>query len=392
MSEWHFPESEAEAIDCIAHALAGQYPLEVLGRGSKRAMGGKVEAAAVLSLERMAGILLYEPEELVISARPGTALSDIVAALDEHNQMLGFEPPDFSGLLGTDKEQSIGGIVATNLSGPRRFKAGAARDYVLGFEAVSGRGEKFKSGGRVMKNVSGYDLSKLMTGSWGTLGVMTAVTLKVLPAPETTATLVICGASDTRALELMTRALHCDCEVSGAAHLPHGLGSQQPLTALRLEGPAASVCYRLARLREALDGPLQSHVYERKQSQDLWRALRDGTALEAPGGWTVWKLSLPPQSAVDVVAAIRTQQADCRAYYDWGGGLVWLAAAAAEAEKTRQALSEGHGMILRTPDAVRGVVDMFHPQPAALKALNRRIKDSFDPAHILNPGRMGQMG
>jgi glycolate oxidase FAD binding subunit len=185
------PATAEETLNIVRWAAGEETPLEIVGHGSKRGIGRPSQAEHVLDLSQLSGVTLYEPEELVLSARAGTPLAEIEALLERHNQQLAFEPMDYGPLLGGEPGRgTIGGVLGANLSGPRRIKAGAARDHVLGVNAVSGRGEAFKSGGRVVKNVTGYDLSKGLAGSWGTLAVVTDVTFKVLPAAETERTLV----------------------------------------------------------------------------------------------------------------------------------------------------------------------------------------------------------
>src|SRR5438105_7587452 len=215
------PSDLGELREAVAEALAAEEPVEVVGGGSKRALGRPVQAAHTLDLSRLSGIRDYAPSELVLTAGAATPLGEIERALAEHNQMLAFEPPGWGGLLGVeDLAPTLGGILACNLSGPRRIKAGAARDHFLGFRAVSGRGEIFKAGGKVVKNVTGYDLSKLMAGSYGTLAALEEVTVKVLPRPEAVATVLFAGVDGPDAVGRLARALASPHEVSGAAYLP----------------------------------------------------------------------------------------------------------------------------------------------------------------------------
>jgi len=408
MGEDFRPDSAAQVAELMAWAAAERAPLEVLGRGTKRGLGRPVQAAHGLDLSALSGITLYEPDELVLAARAGTPLADIERALAAENQHLAFEPPDLGPLLGGSSEDaSIGGVLACNLSGPRRLKSGAARDHFLGVAAVSGRGEAFKSGGRVVKNVTGYDLCKLLAGSHGTLAVMTDVTVKVLPRPEKTRTVLVFGQDDRRALAVMTRALSSPHEVSGAAHLPAAAaaGSQvryvseagaagQAVTALRLEGPGPSVLFRCETLRREL-GEFGAHEELHGRNSDLlWREVRDVRPFVDPPGRPVWRLSVPPQSAPKVVARIADggdHYGDH--YYDWGGGLIWLAlsdAAAPADGPVRAALGDcgGHATLVRAPRELRAAASVFQPPDPAKARIVERLKDSFDPHRILNPGRM----
>jgi glycolate dehydrogenase FAD-binding subunit len=395
------PETRDQVVEAVAWAAAEGQPLEVIGRGSKRTLGRPTQAAHSLDLSRLDGITLYEPEELVLSARAGTPLAAIEAALEEQRQMLAFEPADLGPLLGgASGGASIGGVLACNLSGPRRIKAGAARDHFLGVEAASGRGELFKSGGRVVKNVTGYDLCKLLCGSYGTLAVMTDVTVKVLPRPEKTYTVLLLGLDDRTALAAMTRALGSPHEVSGAAHLPATLASGSEVsyvakaggavTALRLEGPAPSVEYRCAALRRELADLGATEELHSQNSLALWRELRDVRPFVSDDKRTVWRVSVAPSAGPAVVAAV----GDGEAFYDWGGGLIWLSlplnGADAGADKVRDAVAVagGHATLIRAPLELRAAAPVFQPQDAALALLSQRVKDGFDPNRVLNPGRM----
>jgi glycolate dehydrogenase FAD-binding subunit len=402
------PQTRDQVVEAVAWAVAEGAPLEILGRGSKRGLGRPSQAAHSLDLSGLDGITLYEPEELVLSARSGTSLAAIEAALDEQRQMLAFEPADWGPLLGGPADAaSIGGVLACNLSGPRRIKAGAARDHFLGFEAVSGRGEVFKSGGRVVKNVTGYDLCKLLAGSYGTLAAMTDVTVKVLPRPEKTYTVLLFGLDDTRALVAMTRALGSPHEVSGAAHLPAALaagsgvsyvsGAGGAVTALRLEGPGPSVLYRCAALRRELADLGPSDELHSRNSLAFWRELRDVAPFVGQADKAVWRLSVAPGDGPGVAAAIAAAEPAAQAFYDWGGGLVWVALpisgsaggdGGSGAVRAAVAAAGGHATLIRAPQELRAAEAVFQPQDAATAALTARVKDGFDPNRVLNPGRM----
>src|SRR5499426_433688 len=257
------PRDSKEVEDAVQWALADGKALEIVGGGSKRAIGRPAQTDLTLDLSGLSGVTLYEPEELVLTAKAGTPLAEIEALVAARGQMLAFEPPDYGGVLGGERAHAtLGGVLAANLAGPRRIKAGAARDHFLGFSAVSGRGEAFKSGGRVVKNVTGYDLCKLMAGSWGTLAVMTEATIKVLPRAETEASVLVLGLDALRAADAMAAAMGSSCDVSGAAHLPAEVAGHVPevagaggaVTALRVEGFAPSVAHR-RRTLEALMQP-----------------------------------------------------------------------------------------------------------------------------------------
>lgn len=391
MSEPLTPIDEAEVADIVAVAAGRQDPLAVVGGGTRAGLGRPVQAAAALSTAEMRGITLYQPSELVISARSGTPLAEIEALLAENGQRLAFEPPDHRALYGSAGEPTIGAVAAANLSGPRRIFAGAARDGLIGVRAVNGRGEVVKSGGRVMKNVTGYDLVKFLAGSYGTLAVLSEVTFKVLPAPETEVTLVVEGLDDAAAVAALSAALATPFSVTGAAHMP--FTSRRPgRTCIRLEGFAASVADRADRLRW-MPGPFNgAAVLDAGQSAELWRAIRDVEALEAPPDDPVWRLSVKPGDAPALVETLHRAFA-CRALYDWGGGLIWIAGGdgpdvGAGVIRSAVAAVGGHATLVRAPDDVRNAVEVFQPLPGPLMALSRKLKESFDPAGILNPGRI----
>src|SRR6185312_10903345 len=312
------PKDEQELAGVIQQALEREEPLELLGGGSKRGLGRPPQTPHRLELGAFSGIRVYEPEELVLTAGAATPLAEIEAALDGANQMLAFEPGDWRGLLGTeDAAPTIGGVLACNLSGPRRIRQGAARDHFLGLTGVSGRGEAFKAGGRVVKNVTGYDLCKLVAGSYGTLAALTEVTVKVLPRPEETRSILLRGLDDATAQRAMSLALNSPHEVSGAAHLPQGEdGAGKPMTLLRLEGPGPSVAARATALTRELAEFGAAEEVRGEGSQRLWRALRDAASLAKFGERAIWRASVPP-TAGPLVAERVARRADSRHFLDW---------------------------------------------------------------------------
>lgn len=395
------PRDVADVLELLREAVTKEAPLEILGHGSKRGLGRPVQASRTLDLSGLTGVTLYEPEELVLRAAAGTPLATIAAVLSEHRQHLAFEPGDWGPLYGVEPGRgTLGGAIAANLGGPRRIKAGAARDHILGFSAVNGRGEAFKAGGRVMKNVTGFDLPKLMTGSYGTLAVLTEITIKVLPAPEATRTLLIAGLDDARAVAALSQALGSAHEVSAAAHLPRRSTSRsavraiaaagRAVTALRLDGPEPSAMYRLKALGEALAGFGETAALDSAASEAFWSELRDLKPFTAEPTRPLWRISIAPSEGPNLVTAL-SQRLDFDHLYDWGGGLIWLAlptGADPAAETIRAALTSGHATLIRAEPGLRALVSVFQPQPPDLAALTRRIKESFDPLHLLNPGRM----
>jgi glycolate oxidase FAD binding subunit len=398
------PRDGKEVEQAIQWALANGKTLEVVGHGSKRAIGRAAQWDLTLDLSGLSGVTLYEPEELVLTAKAGTPLVEIEALLAASKQELAFEPMDYGRLLGVPSgSATIGGVIGANLSGPRRIKAGAARDHFLGVAAVSGRGETFKSGGRVVKNVTGYDLCKLLAGSWGTLAAMTEVTVKTLPRAQTEETVLVLDLDDATAGKVMAAATGSFADVSGAAHLPTAAAGRlaetasadKAATAFRLEGVAPSVAHRKSVLQALLSpfGPLATLA--EPQSRALWRSVRDVAPFAADGpagGRDLWRLSTAPTRGAEVGRAL-AQEAGAELLYDWAGGLVWAALPAANdanAPRVRACVAAlgGHATLIRAPAAVRAAVEVFSPEPSALAALTARVRESFDPRRVLNAGRM----
>ena len=402
------PDTPSQLLETVRWAAAEETPLQVSGRGSKDALGRAVAADHRLDLSGLNGILTYQPEELYLTARAATPLAEVEAALSEHGQVLGFEPGNWSPLLGGGHGESpadggtLGGAIACNLAGPRRIKAGAARDHLLGFHAVSGRGEEFKSGGTVVKNVTGFDLSKLIAGSYGTLAVITEVTVRVLPAAEDTRTVLVVGCDEACGVRAMTSALQSPNEVSGAAHLPADVAALSAISevrdagdavaAIRIEGPGPSVDHRVRALAEALGAFGTTAELDAAASQALWRELRDVSVFANGDGRQVWRVSVPPSDGAKIVAELLFELQG-QAFYDWGGGLIWIAHAPREdagAELIRATVAPGggHATLIRADEAVRARAPVFQPQPAPLAALTKRVKEGFDPHRVLNPDRM----
>jgi glycolate oxidase FAD binding subunit len=398
------PRDAAEVEQAIQWAIAGGKTLEVVGRGSKRRIGRAAQWDMTLDLSRLSGVTLYEPAELVLSAKAGTPLAEIEKLLAANNQELAFEPMDYGPLLGgAAGGASIGGVLSSNLSGPRRIKAGAARDHFLGVTAVSGRGETFKSGGRVVKNVTGYDLCKLLAGGWGTLAAMTDVTVKTLPRAETEQTVLVFGLDDAAAGELMTAVMGSFADASAAAHLSASLAERvaetatigKAVTGFRLEGVAPSVAHRRAVLEELTKPYGSAAALEQTHSRAFWRAIRDATPFAAAGpsgARDIWRISTAPTRGSEAGRAL-VERAGAEVLYDWAGGLIWAALPPtddAKAGLVRSIVGDsgGHATLIRAPAAVRAAVDVFQPEPPVLAALTRRVRDSFDPRGVLNSGRM----
>src|SRR6266700_4993153 len=370
MTNFLKPRDAKDVEAAVQWALAEGKTFEIVGHGSKRGIGRAAQWDLSLDLSDLSGVTLYEPDELVLSAKAGTPIGEIEKLLAASHQELAFEPMDYGPIFGAAAGRgTLGGVLAANLSGPRRIKAGAARDHFLGFTAVSGRGETFKSGGRVVKNVTGYDLCKVLAGSYGTLAAMTEVTVKVLPRAETEQTLLVLGLDDASAAKAMSSAMGSSNDVSGAAHFPAPLAAIMQaeagtaVTALRLEGVAPSVEHRM----RALEGLLKPFgaMAELKDdaSRKLWKGARDVMPF-ANDGRALWRISAAPMRAHEIAKAIGEA---CECFYDWAGG---------------------HATLTRAPAAIRAAVPVFQPQDEALAALTRRVKESFDPKGMFGPGRM----
>ena len=391
----------------VRAAIAGEQPLEIIGHGTKRLIGQPMATNALLDLSSLNAVTSYEPNELIITVQAGAPLADVKSLIDSKNQHFAFEPVNTSLLLGTPGEGTIGGMIGAGLAGPRRIQAGGARDHLLGAHAVSGFGESFKAGGRVVKNVTGYDLCKLLAGSWGTLAVMTEVTLKVMPRPESERTLALRGLDDVTANRAMTAALGSPFDVSGAAHVPNSalrgslgelgdVGSpREAVTLVRLEGITASAAHRAVALAKVLSPFGAAEILEDVTSAAIWSSIRDVepfAARGALGAWQVWRIVCPPAAGGALGQALaRDTGGDM--IYDWGGGLIWAALpptadAQAALVRPRVEAAGGHAMLLRASDEVRRNVDVFHPPKRGVAALGERVRLGFDPKNILNRGRM----
>ncbi len=392
----------------VREAIAAEQPLEIVGHGSKRDIGQPVATNAVLDLSALNAVTSYEPHELIVTVQAGAPVADVIAMMDAKNQEFAFEPMDTSVLLGTSAGQgTIGGMIASGLSGPRRIRSGGVRDHLLGGNAVSGFGDAFVAGSRVVKNVTGYDISKLLAGSWGTLAVLTEATIKLVPKAEAQTTLVLRGLDDATANKAMTRALGSSFDVSAAAHVPASTqqapdgalakagAPQQALTLVRVEGIDVSVAERARSLAALLSSFGVVEMIADDESAAIWAALRDVTPFAATsplGGHVVWRIVCPPTAGAALGTALKRETGG-EVIYGWGGGLIWAAlppAADAHAAKVRAhaEAAGGHAMLLRAPQDVRAAIDVFHPQAPGVAALSRRLKHSFDPRHILNRGRM----
>ena len=395
------PSDAKQIAEMISWIVAEGDLLEIVAGGTKRALGRPMKTDHVLDVSRFRGIVDYEAAELVLTARPGEPLASINAELTKERQMLAFEPPDWRALLGAQGEPTLGGVIACNLAGSRRVRAGSARDYVLGFSAVNGFGEIWKAGGKVVKNVTGYDMCKLQAGAYGTLSALTELTVKVMPKPETSCTIVLHGLADDVAIPALANALNSPFEVSGAAHLPAtaarrsklGAGGLGAATALRLEGPRPSVAYRADAL-EALLG--RGARLDNAETEAFWSEVGAVQPFLTQGSRIVWRLCPTPSHAPTVAHSILSTLASAEFFFDWGGGLIWLSVDPVEAGPDAGAgivrpvvkSTGGHATLVVAPEAVRASVPVFEPLSAGLAELTARVKGGFDPRGVLNPGRM----
>ncbi|HLQ85253.1 MAG TPA: glycolate oxidase subunit GlcE [Salinisphaeraceae bacterium] len=336
----------------VAAALAAEQPLRIAGSGSKAFLGEAGTGGKPLAMTVHSGIVNYQPSELIVTVRAGTRLAELQDTLAREGQMLGFEPPHFGA------SATIGGTIAAGLSGPARPYAGAARDFVLGCRLINGRAQVLRFGGEVMKNVAGYDLSRLMVGAWGTLGVLLDVSLKVLPLPRAQTTLVRpCSAAE--AITLFNRW-------AGKPHPISATWWEDGHAYVRLAGAQPAI----AAARAALGGdPLEDDA-------DFWAGVREQRRAFFAGDAPLWRLALAPATPPLALAGARA--------IDWGGAQRWLRSEAdAHAIRAAVAAVGGHASVYRGQATPR-----FHPLPAGLLTLHRRLKQSLDPAGLFNRGRL----
>lgn len=400
---------DADALaELVTDAHANERPLALVGAGTKQALGKPLPPAQPVDLSAFTGISLYEPEELVLAAGAATPMREIEAALADKGQDLAFEPPDLGPLLGGPANAgTLAGALACGLAGPRRVSAGGARDHLLGAQLVTGKGERIRAGSRVVKNVTGYDLPKLMCGSYGTLAAMTQVTLKVLPAAEATRTVLLRGLTPETGVAALTAGLQSAYAVSGAAHIPraaaHAAKGHLPvtdtsLTLLRVEGAPTSAVHRADKLaREVVGGYGSADILDDAASRPLWRAVRDVAPLLGGAGRAVWRVAVPPAEGARVAGQLADLDANARWYLDHGGARIWLDLPEGEdarhgAVRAALAGTDGHATLIAASEAVRRRAQVFQPQDSGLATLTQKVKAAFDPAGILNPGRMDGAG
>jgi glycolate oxidase FAD binding subunit len=400
------PAADWELAGFLKDASESNAPVEVVGGGSKRDIGRPERPGNLVSTHILRGVRHYEPADLIMSAQAGTLLSQIEYELARKGQMLAFEPIDLGPVLGKPAGlTTIGGVFSTNASGSRRVVAGAARDHLIGVHGVSGSGTIFRSGGRVLRNSAGFDLCRVMCGSWGALAILLETTFRVMPRPEETQTIILLGLTDEIAVEAMSTALGTPYAVTGAVHIDEALCARLwhsglretgvSVTAIRLECFSAFMARRIDRLKDVLRHFGELHVLDDEDSQSFWGELRQLSVLQG-GERPVWRISTAPRNGAKVVASIRRYM-PVEAVFDWSGGLVWLevpVAADAGATDIRRALGSfgGHAMLIRAPTAVRRQVEAFHPFDPKVEQMTQALKAVFDPVGVLNPGRMNTFG
>ncbi|MBL4666488.1 MAG: FAD-binding protein [Sneathiella sp.] len=400
-----FKISTSEQLqDVLQWALAGGKKLSINGGGSKSTVGRPFDADAEIRMTDFHGTEMHEPAELVMQAKAGSRLTDIVKILDESGQKLAFSPPDYGPLLGKDAGIStIGGVFACNLSGSARIKAGGARDHLLGVKGFTGRGQAFQTGSRVMKNVTGYDLCKLITGSYGTLAVCTSLTFKVLPKADKTRTVLIYGQEPGEAVESLRDAMSSIHEVTAAAYLPKNIAERsdikfvsdagEAVTAISIEGSGPSTEFRCDALRKMFEicGAIEEQHGQR--SEQLWAYIGGVGAFVEDQTTNVWRVSIPPSEAPEFISKLEALLSGAEYYLDWAGGLIWVSVPASAELAGSTILRDnlvagGHATLIRGTETVRSTILPFQPQNSVLTRISESIREGFDPTRILNPGRM----
>lgn len=376
------PQSPEAVRDAVAAAVARGEKLEIVGGGSKERFGAPERTGALLDMRGLGRVLDYQPRELTIEVEAGASLAEVDALLAAHGQIFAFDAFDAGAMFGGPSGRTtIGGAVASGVAGPGRLQGGGPRDHLLGFEAVSGRGELFVAGGKVVKNVTGYDVSKLMANSWGRMAALTKLTLRVAPRPEATMTLACPDLSPEAAVQLMCDALRAPVSIVAAACLP-------TVTLLRLEGFDRSVSLRAQYLRERLTPPGELEPLEETVAADLWRQTREATWLE--GSETVWRIGIAPIRAAATVR--RLWELGAKTFMDLGGARIW-AGASAEVRLLREVVAGqgGHATLIRAPAAIRATTPVFHPSAPGVAELSRRAIESFDPCGVFRTGRFHEV-
>ena len=403
-----YPHTEKEVSNFIKKFYKSSLPIELIGSGSKRKIGKPLHCSKTLSLSKLSGIIKYLPEELYIKVKACTSIKEIEDELKKNKQQLAFEPIDFGNFLnGKSDFGTAAGQVSCNISGPRRFKVGSVRDHVLGFRGVNGKGEIIKSGGTVVKNVTGYDLSKLICGSYGTLVALTEITFKVLPAPEESKTLIIHGQKVESAIDFLDKAISSSNDVSGAIFLPgeskitgcmmdiektfklNDLKYKSSFTAIRIEGSKNSVDQRIQNLVKELKViNFKISILEVYQSEIFWNKVKSLEFLSSSKN-SILRIAIPPSECVKLVYQFSNRY---KYYLDWGGALIWVEAYELSEEmfdsiRKKVVKLGGYVTMIKNSDYLPYVEDVFTISRDRFN-ISQNIKKSFDPKRILNPGKM----
>ena len=403
-----YPQNEKEVSNFIKKFYKSGIPIELIGSGSKRKIGKPLQCAKTLSLAKLDGIIEYLPEELYIKVKACTSIKQIEEELKKNKQQLAFEPIDFGYLFNRKSDfGTSAGQVACNISGPRRFKAGSVRDHVLGFRGVNGKGEIIKSGGNVVKNVTGYDLSKLVCGSYGTLIALTEITFKVLPKPEESKTLIIHKQKVEPASFLLEKATSSSNDISGSAFFPdeprisecamniektfklNDLKHGGSLTAFRIEGSKNSIDQRIKNLIYELKAVnLNISVLDNYQSEIFWNKVRSLEFFSLSKN-NILRIVIPPSECVQLVYQFSNK---FKYYLDWGGPLMWMEAFELSEEMFESIRKKvvnhgGYVTMIKNSNYLPYVEDVFTINRDRFN-ISQNIKKSFDPKRILNPGKM----
>ena len=394
------PSSREEIAEIIKNCYKKSIPLEINGTKSKNKIGRNFQSEKTLDLSGYSGIIEYKPEELYIKVKAGTPLKEILEAIDKNNQQLAFEPIDFGFLFeGKSNGGTIGGAIACNFAGPRRFKVGSARDHVLGFQGINGKGEIIKSGGTVVKNVTGYDLCKLVSGSYGTLTVLTELSIKVLPKSESSKTLIINNPHLKKAMEYLGTALSSSTDPSGGVFYPerfennfvfNDLTHKGALTAIRIEGPTNSVDQRISRLVKELSLLENEYsVLDNFQTDLFWSKTRNLEVFSNLKN-NLLRVIVPVSETLNVIQKLKKYEINY--FLDWGGNLIWLELEQISLKILREIKEitkehSGYFTIIKLEDDLKASADIFTIDPIKYK-ISEKIKKSFDPKRIFNPGKM----
>ncbi len=394
------PLSEREISEIVKSCFKKNIPLEIQGLGTKKKIGRNFQSEKTLDLSKHSGIIEYQPEELYIKVKSGTPIDLIKKELKKNNQQLAFEPTDFGPLFsGSNNEGTIGGVVSCNFAGPRRFKVGSARDHILGFRGINGRGEIIKSGGTVVKNVTGYDLSKVASGSFGTLMVFSEISIKVLPIAESNKTLIIDNNDLKSSLDYLNKSLSSSSDPSGAVFYPKIFRNQFTLndltvfgsiTAIRIEGSINSIDHRINKLTKDLRVESRKlDILAPEQSKIFWddtRRLKVFSNLDK----NLFRVVVPPSTTFNLLNDLSTF--NIKYFVDWGGNLIWLQIDSINPKELRELRDivkkfNGYLTIIKVSDDLKGLIDIFTINEIKYQ-ITEKIKKSFDPKRILNPGKM----